>query len=194
MSPPTERDVTPPPCLLPSLTPQPRGGARNRAPGRSAVAHPAPSLPASPHRVEGVRLAGALPSLSPLPANVTRNMAPTWAATRAGSSDTTPSIFSFMSLYDICVATGHAAHVSVNHSTSFQNVTLFCHFATQVTVANTRKCRRNRQRCPSATVTACPPPVIAPTVSACTQAVIESSPPVSPQPNGQGSVVVKLSC
>jgi hypothetical protein len=165
MSPPTERDVTPPPSSLPALAPQPRGGASNRVLGRSAAAHPTPSLLASPHRVEGLRLAGAPPS--PLPANVTRNVEPAWASTRAGSSDTTPSILSFMSLYDICVATGHAARVSVNHSIGFQDVTLFCRFTTQATAADTRKRRRRRQICAPATVTACPSPVIAPTASAC---------------------------
>ncbi len=61
--PPTERDLTLPCSLLPALAPQPKGGASNGAPGRSAVSQPIPHLPASPtHRVDGLLLAGALSS------------------------------------------------------------------------------------------------------------------------------------
>jgi hypothetical protein len=114
-----------------------------------------------PPRVDGLWLAGEPPALSTLPANMVRNLAPTWAATCAGSSDSSPSIFDFMLLYDNCVATGLAARVSVNHITSYQDVTLFCCFPTRTTAANVRKRRRRCQRCPSATVTACPSPVLA---------------------------------
>ncbi len=72
MSPPTELDL--PSLLLPALAPQPRGGASREAPGRSATAQPSPHLPASPHRVEGSRLAGEPRTASTLPANVACNM------------------------------------------------------------------------------------------------------------------------
>jgi hypothetical protein len=110
MSPPTERDLSLPSSLLPALAPQPWGGTSSGAPGRSAAAHPTPRLPASPYRVDSSRLAGATPSSTP-PASVAHNVAPTWAATRAGLSDNSPSIFDFMSLYEICVATGHTASI-----------------------------------------------------------------------------------
>jgi hypothetical protein len=105
--------------IFPPLSPQ--LGASIGAPRRSAAAHPTPRLPAYPHRVDGSQLAG-VPASSTPPANV----APTWATIRAGSSDSSPSIFDFMSLYDICVATSHAARVSVSHCTGYQDVTLFC--------------------------------------------------------------------
>jgi hypothetical protein len=41
-----------------------------------------------------------------------------------------------MYLYDICVNTGYAACVSVNHTTGYQDVTLFCRFPTQTTAKN----------------------------------------------------------
>jgi hypothetical protein len=91
------------PSLLPDLAPQPRGGASNGAPGRSAVSQPTSRLPTSPsHRVDGLQLAGA--SSSPpciLPAC---NVASVWATTSVGISDSSPPILDFMSLYDICVA------------------------------------------------------------------------------------------
>ncbi len=57
-----------------------------------------------------------------------RNVASSWAATRGGVSDSSPSILDFMSLYDICVATGHIARVSVNHTIGYQDVTIFFSF------------------------------------------------------------------
>jgi hypothetical protein len=114
MSPPTVRDMTPPP-VLPALDHQPRGGASLGATVRSTAARPTPCLPASPHRVEGLRLAGVTTPPVTIPANVARNVAPTWAATRAGSVTSSPSIFNFMSLYDICVSSGHAALYKCDH-------------------------------------------------------------------------------
>jgi hypothetical protein len=157
MSPPTERDLTLPSSLLPALAPPPRGGASIGVQRRSAAAQPTQHLPASPHRVEGSRLAGATVSSTP-PANVIRNVAPTWATTRAGSNDSSPLIFDFMLLYDICVTTGHAARVTVSHIMGFQDVTLFCRFPTPVTTATALKRCRHRKQCPSVIAAACPPP------------------------------------
>jgi hypothetical protein len=156
MSSPSERVVTQTTPLLPALAPQLRDGASNRA-GRSAAAHPTPHLPASPYRVDGSRLAGVLPPLTQ-PANMLRTVAPSWAATRVGASNNSPSISDFMSLYDICVTAGLATCVSVCHSTGNQDVTILCHFPTTTTAVNTRKQHRRRQRCPSVTAEACPPP------------------------------------
>jgi hypothetical protein len=128
MSPPTERDLTLTSSLLPALAPQPRGGASNGSPERSAAAHSTPRLPASPHRVDSLRLAGEPPASSMLLANVVCNVAPTWAATCVGSSNSSPSIFDFMSLYDNCVTTGLAARISVIQITGYQDVTLFYRF------------------------------------------------------------------
>jgi hypothetical protein len=120
------------------------------------------ACPSSPYRVDGSRLAGATPSSTPH-ASVARNVAPTWATTHMNLSDNSPSICDFMSLYDICVASGHAARISVSHIMGYQDVTLFCRFPTPSTSAITRKRCRRRQRHPSATIAACPPlPVIAP--------------------------------
>ncbi len=112
------------------------------------------ACPSSPYRVDGSRLAGATPSSTPH-ASVARNVAPTWATTRMNLSDNRPSICDFMSLYDICVATGHAARISVSHIMGYQDVTLFCRFPTPSTSAITRKRCRRRQRYPSATIAAC---------------------------------------
>ncbi len=161
----TVRELTLPSSLLPAPAPQSRGGASTGALGRSAVTHPTPPLPASPHRVDGSRLAG-VPTSSTPPANMTLNVAPTWAATHAGSSNNSPSIFDFMWLYNICVSTGHAANVSVCHSTGYQDVTLFCQFPTPTTTVIARKRCCRHQRCPSTTIATGPPPsVIAPTAS-----------------------------
>jgi hypothetical protein len=147
MSPPSEQDVTQTTPLLPALAPQQRDGASNRA-GRSAAAHPTPCLPASPYRVDGSRLAGVLPPTLTQPANVTRTVAPSWTAIRVGVSNDSPSILDFMSLYDICVAAGLAARVSVCHSTGNQDVTIFfCRLPTTTTAVNVRKWRRHHQRC-----------------------------------------------
>jgi hypothetical protein len=116
---------------------------------------------------------------STTPANMTRNVAPTWATTCAGSNDSSPSIFNFMSLYDICVTTGHAARVSVSHITGFQDVTLFCRFPTPTTTATPRTCRCPCKQCASVIVAACPPPsVIA--LTASEQNSDETPLPVSP--------------
>jgi hypothetical protein len=154
MSPPTKWGLTLPSSLLPALAPQLSGGASIGAPGRSAAAQPTPHLPSSPYRVEGLWLAGATMSSTP-PANMTRNVAPTWAATCAGLNDSSPSIFDFMSLYDICVTTGHAARVSLSHITGFQDVTLFCRFPTPTTTANPLKRRCRCKQCASVIVAAC---------------------------------------
>jgi hypothetical protein len=176
MSPPTVRDVTPPP-VLPALAPQLRDGASMGVAVRSATARPTPRLPASPHRVEGLRLVGVTPPRAAYVDSDTRNVAPTWAATRAGSDTSSPAIIDFMSLYDICVSSGHVARISVNHQPGYQDVTLHCRFPTQPTAANNRKRRRRRPRCPSAATTACAPLVPAAT---STPTPAETPPPISP--------------
>jgi hypothetical protein len=84
------------------------------------------------------------------------------AATHAGASDSSPSILDFMSLYNTCVTISYAARVSVNRTTGYQDVTLFCRFPTQTMAKINRKRRRRRQCCPSTTITACAPTASAP--------------------------------
>jgi hypothetical protein len=183
MSPPSEWDVTQTFPLLPALAPQLQDGASNRA-GRSAAAHPTPRLPTSPYRVDGSRLAGVLPPTLNQPANVPRTVAPSWAATHVGASDNSPSILDFMSLYDICVAAGLAARVSVCHSTGNQDVTIFCRFPTTTTAVNIRKRRRRRQRCPSVTAVACSPPTTTAS-TACDLPSTSAEQPAEPDPNAE---------
>ncbi len=104
---------------------------------------PIPRLSASPSW-----LAGALARRARSPASHLRSLP---------ARNLLPSVFDFMSLHDICVATGHAAWVSVSHTTSYKDVTLFCHFPAQTTAVttNTRKRWHWCRCCPSTTLMAC---------------------------------------
>ncbi len=125
------------------------------------------------------------------------NMASSWTGTVCeGSSARNPSEFDFMALYDICVTTCHAARISVEHTTSYQNDTLTCCLPTPTTAAKTNICKcQCRRRCgPASTykvraLTASAPPSAPPIATAILQisptpqqppATTESSPLCTP--------------
>jgi hypothetical protein len=90
-----------------------------------------------------------------------------------------------MSLYDICVASGQAARVSVNHTNGYQDVMIFCHFPVQTSAVttNTPSVDINADAALSTTLTACASTASEPTTCAPQPAEpqpAESPPPCSP--------------